>query len=173
MIKHIVTKHMMDLDALSKRLRGCFNYHRWDEPPLSYAVYCRNMDALDELLKQGAVPRGSFCPAKMAIRNHGCTEFLTALCGLLDGGAEPSSALDWAVCRGNIEVAKICLRYSADPRYLLVEEEPRNKDTKVNNATCPPGEEDVLLWRINAEVKTLLENWSQVDEGSRTGLSPW
>lgn len=84
---------------------------------------------------------------------------------LLDGGAELNSALDWAVCLGHVEAAKRCLGYGADPGHLFVEEEVRHNAAEDYNTTCLPGEEDELLWPISSEMKALLENWSQVDEG--------
>lgn len=106
-----IVKQMIDAGVPVNRKQG------WQ--PLSYAVFGKNIDVFDYLMKQGADPNANnpnTASALMFAAQQGQEEMVDRL---LDAGADPTwtkggeSAVDWALKTGNTDIAEKIMQAQA------------------------------------------------------------
>jgi len=116
MIDHLLDQHHMDIEAHTRVLRPLIHYPGDSGTPLVCAVWYKNIAAVQHLLNRGANPRSAI---QIAIGRpsapHG---WLPAVGPLLKAGADVGYTLESAVDRKNLEAAKLCVAYGADPSIM-------------------------------------------------------
>lgn len=127
MVCHLLDKYNMDINRNNDDLRHFYHDPHDTGSPLCSALIHKNLAVVHELLKRGArVNEPHWSPVSYATKPGG---FLPALEPLLRAGADTSKALDISVLRRNIDAAKLCLQFGADPapglRKAIAEEEYR------------------------------------------------
>jgi hypothetical protein len=116
MIDHLLDKYHMDMEAHSKVLRPMTHFPGDHGTPLVCAVWHENLAAVQHLLTRGADPRPAIILAVgRATAPHG---WLPAVGPLLEAGANADWALEDAVDRKNLDAAKLCVAYGADPSVM-------------------------------------------------------
>jgi hypothetical protein len=107
----------MDINRNNDDLRNFMHDSQDDGSPLCSAILHKNLAVVHELLKRGARVNSPDCfPANYAVRAGG---FFPALEPLLRVGADATEALKTSAIVMNIEAAKACLQYGADPAPAL------------------------------------------------------
>lgn len=119
MVCHLLDKYGMDINSNNDDFRDFIHDADDRGSPLCSAIFNRNLTVVHELLKQGASPSyPDEYPISYAVQEDG---FLPALAALLYASVDPNVALETAVIHQNIEAAKICLQFGADPAHALSE----------------------------------------------------
>jgi ankyrin repeat protein len=135
MVCHLLDKHNMDINRKNDELRHFYHESQDDGSPLCSAILHKNLVVVQELLKRGAgVNSPHRFPVSYAVREGG---FPPALEPLLRAGADATRALEISVIEKNIEAAKACLRFGADPAPALreaSEQEEYRANTIAENA---------------------------------------
>lgn len=117
--------------------------------PLTYAVFGKDMDVFDYLMKKGADPNGnnpSTASALMYAAQQGQEEMVDRL---LDAGADPTwtkggeSSVDWALQTGNTDIAEKIMKAQAKVGFgrSSVLAAPAAEDDPVDEATPEPAAE--------------------------------
>lgn len=110
----------MDIEASNDRLRDSFGALPDSGSPLISAIYHENLAAVKKLLDGGTSAKGARRSlVAQAIGHHFFGGFLPALGPLLDAGADVDHAFMYALCRNNVDAAKICFERGADPTHSL------------------------------------------------------
>lgn len=116
MIDHLLDKHHMDIEAHSKVLRPTIHFPGDSGTPLVCAVWYKNLAAVQHLLTRDANPElATVLAIGRATAHQG---WLPAVGPLLEAGADADSALENAVDRKNLDAAKLCVTYGADPSIM-------------------------------------------------------
>lgn len=116
MIDHLLDKHHMDIEAHTKVLRPTVHFPGDSGTPLVCAVWYNNIAVVQHLLKRGANPEPAIVLAiGRATAHHG---WLPAVGPLLKAGADADCALEAAIDRKNLDAAKLCVAYGADPSVM-------------------------------------------------------
>jgi ankyrin repeat protein len=119
MVCHLLDKHNMDINQNNDDLRQSHHDSQDKGLPLCSAVLYKNLAVVHELLERGArVNDPNWSPIRYAVKAGG---FLPALEPLLRAGADATKALEISVARMNIDAAKACLQFGADPAPALRE----------------------------------------------------
>lgn len=116
MIEHLLDVHQMNIEANNKDLRKFIHASGDSGTPLVCAVYYQNLPALQVLLQRGADPERAIL---RTMNNFLTQPWLPALGPLLDAGANPDWAFEFAVDTMNFDAAKLCLEKGADPALVL------------------------------------------------------
>jgi ankyrin repeat protein len=119
MVCYLLDKHNMDINGNNDDLRHFWHDSQDSGSPICSAILHKNLAVVHELLKRGArVNCPDWYPVSYAVRAGG---FFSALELLLHAGADTNKALKISVLRRNIDAAKTCLRFGADPAPALHE----------------------------------------------------
>lgn len=117
MVCHLLDKHKMDINRNNKDLRRFMHDPQDYGTPLCSAIIHKNLAVVHELLARGARVNGPVSsPVSYAVTAGG---FMPALEPLLRAGADAPEALQRCVLKRNIEAAKACLQFGADPAPAL------------------------------------------------------
>ena len=137
MVRHLLDNHNMDIERNNKDLRRFMHDPHDFGTPLCSAVIHKNLAVVHELLARGARVNAPFYfPIDYAVTEGG---FMPALEPLLRAGADASDALQQCVLTRNIEAAKVCLQFGADPAPALrkaIEWEAYRADRIAEGAAC-------------------------------------
>jgi ankyrin repeat protein len=135
MICYFLDKHKMDINRNNDDLRHFWHDSQDSGSPLCSAVLHRNLAVVHELLQRGAsVNSPDRNPVSYAVRAGG---FMPALEPLLRAGADADKALKISVSRKNMDAARACLHFGADPAPALHEaiaQEEYRANTLAENA---------------------------------------
>ena len=113
MVCHLLDKHNMDINQNNDDLRHFIHDSQDGGSPLCSAILHKNLAIVHELLKRGArVSSPEWFAVSYAVRAGG---FFPALEPLLHAGADATRALKTSVLTRNIDAAKVCLQFGADP----------------------------------------------------------
>jgi ankyrin repeat protein len=119
MVCHLLDKHKMDINQNNDDLRYFYHDSQDTGSPLCSAMRHENLAVVHELLNRGAkVNSADWNPVRYAVRAGG---FFPALEPLLLAGADASISLEISVSHRNLDAAKACLRFGADPALALCE----------------------------------------------------
>jgi ankyrin repeat protein len=138
MVRYLLDKHNMDINRDNDDLRH-FEHDSQDAgSPLCSAILHKNLTVVHELLARGARVKDD--PACSLICYYAAKPggFLPALEPLLRAGADATQALQQIVSTRNIDAAKACLQFGADPtpalRKAIAQEEYRANTIAENEA---------------------------------------
>jgi ankyrin repeat protein len=107
----------MDINRNNDDLRHFYHDPRDTGSPLCSAILHKNIATVHELLKRGAkVNSEDWHPVSYAARAGG---FFPALEPLLRAAVDTTKSLEISVIERNIDAAKVCLQYGADPAPAL------------------------------------------------------
>jgi ankyrin repeat protein len=159
MVCHLLDRYGMDINCNNDDFRDFVHDADDRGSPLCSAILDRNQVVVLELLKRGAGPNDpDMYPVSYAVAEDG---YLPALEPLLSAGADAASALDLAVEAGNLEAAKICLAFGADPVRSLGKAIEQVEDTTqsvprlmANESPSDPDYEEILEEQMMAERKS-------------------
>lgn len=113
MVCHLLDKHNMDINRDNDDLRNFMHDSQDNGSALCSATLHKNLAVVHELLKRGArVNSPDWSPVTYAVRMGG---FFPVLEPLLRTGADVTRALKISVIERNIDAAKACLQFDADP----------------------------------------------------------
>jgi hypothetical protein len=119
MVCHLLDKHKMDINRNNNDLRHFWHDSQDSGSPLCSAIIHKNLAVFHELFQRGAEMNSpDWNPVTYAVRAGG---FFPALEPLLRAGADTNKALKISVIRMNIDAAKACLHFGADPAPALHE----------------------------------------------------
>lgn len=154
MVCHLLDKHNMDINRNNDDLRHFYHDPEDSGSPLCSAIIYKNLPVVHELLKRGAsVNPPNWSPVIYAVKAGG---FLPALEPLLRAGADATKALKISVIKRNIDAAKACLQFGADPapglREAIAQEEYRT-NTIAENAAYFESRPELSYIKSEKEVK--------------------
>jgi len=138
MVRHLLDKYNMDINRNNDDLRHLEHDSQDAGLPLCSAVLHKNLAVVHELLAKGA--RLNDDPACSLVCYYAGKPggFLPALEPLLRAGADATKALQQIVSTRNIDAAKSCLQFGADPapalRKAIAQEEYRASTISENAA---------------------------------------
>ena len=149
MIDHLLDKHHMDIEAHSKVLRPMIHFPGDYGTPLVCAVWHENLAAVQHLLTRGANPE----PAIVLAIGRGTAPdgWLPAVGPLLEAGADPVWALEHAVNRKNLDAAKLCVAYGADPSVMHEKLQLRARRKAAGLEIVASDEEDLGEYHSSAD----------------------
>lgn len=156
---HLLDKYGMNINSNNDDFRDFVHDADDRGSPLCSAILNRNLAVVLELLERGANPTyPDMYPVSYAVAEDG---FLAALSPLLSAGADAASALDIAVGFSNLEAAKICMSFGADPARSLGKAIEQVEDTTqsvpglmANESPSDPDYEEILEEQMLAERKS-------------------
>jgi ankyrin repeat protein len=132
MVRHLLDKHNMDIDRNNEDLRDLYHDSQDSGSPLCSAIIHKNLPVVHELLARGAKVNDD--PACSLVCYYAARPggFIPALEPLLHAGADATEVLQQdVVVTMNIDAAKTCLTFGADPapalRKAIEQEEYRAK----------------------------------------------
>lgn len=119
MVTHLLEIHNMEINQSKDDIRHFSHDPREKGSPLCSAILHRNLAVVHELLKRGArVNDPPWFPIYYAVKGGALSP---ALEPLLRAGANATEALKISASTMNIDAAKACLRFGADPAPALSE----------------------------------------------------
>ncbi|GAB7330557.1 hypothetical protein MBLNU13_g02145t1 [Cladosporium sp. NU13] len=131
----------MDIEANNEDLRDFFDSDPDSGSPLMFAIYHKNVAAVQKLIDRGANVKFQG-PVNQAIGDYFYFRgFLPVLAPLLDAGADADHAFRYAVFGNNVDAAKVCLERGADPTHTL-EKLQRSTKRGAREISGPEGEEN-------------------------------
>lgn len=144
----------MDINRNNDDLRYFCHDPEDSGSPLCSVIIHKNLAVVHELLKRGAsVNPQNWSPVIYAAKVGG---FLPALEPLLRAGADATKALKISVIKRNIDAAKACLQFGADPapglREAIAQEEYR-ANTIAENAAYFESRPELSYEKSEKEVK--------------------
>jgi hypothetical protein len=149
MIDHLLDRHHMDIEADTQVLRPMTHYPGDSGTPLVCAVWYKNIAAVQHLLKRGADPESAIQLAiGRASAHHG---WLPAVGPLLKAGADVDWALESAVNRKNLDAAKLCVAYGADPSVMHEKLQLRASRKAAGLEIVASDEEDIGEYHSSAD----------------------
>jgi hypothetical protein len=119
MIVHLLDVHHMNIEVDNEDFRDYFHAAYDSGTPLSCAVYRQNMPALLSLLKRGANPEKAIYRSIYHGLGGHSKGWPPAVGPLLDAGANPDWAFDYAVDNLKFSAARLCLTKGANPTGAL------------------------------------------------------
>lgn len=131
MISHLVSHHGMDIDADTDTLRDFFHDAEDSGTPICSAIHYKNLAAVQELIRKGAsvqkCGKSGYISVSKAIGGPEDPGIPAILRALLEAGADALLGLKSAVHCHNVEAAKICLEYGANPATVWNEARQQQK----------------------------------------------
>lgn len=120
MICHLVDKYGFDVNA-DDNASGLRDLGTLGSPPyyegvpMNFAILFKNLAAVEELLRRGA----DLTLKKYCLLWNAMSGFPAAIKPFLEAGANANEILGEAVRLSNRGIAKLCLKYGADPNTVL------------------------------------------------------
>lgn len=155
MVCHLLDKHNMNINSNNDDFRDLFNHLEDTGSPLGNAILHRNLAVVHELLGRGATIDSTSMtyPLSFAVEEGG---FLPALEPLLRAGADPTKALECAVCHKNLAAVQLCLDFGAYPASALreaVAQEAERKEEIASDAAFLEARPEIFDKKSKLEFK--------------------
>jgi hypothetical protein len=140
MINHLLDVHHMNIEVDNEDYRDYLHASPDSGTPLNSAVHRKNMPSLLVLLERGADSNKAIW---QSINRVIGTPWLPAVGPLLDAGADPDDAFEYAVENLNFGAARICLAKGANPTIALRAQQAKAAEKASGSWEDPPFYESV------------------------------